>query len=203
MVLQLGPGVELRRSGSGADEAGIRALMRVSRESFKFWILILLGVVVLATVVFFVSRPRLPPYARLDAIEARFASQIERLREVALTSTGTMGGAEGIRQEERDRELFDAPAILRAQAQFSDDGWRAYGSGFDYVRGRAWFVSKPSPNRSVVNRYLYQLENGGELETLEYAGAVVRPDGSRREYKILFDMAELRSRWEAERGAEE
>jgi len=178
--------------------------MRVSRASFKFCILILLAVVVLAMAVFFVSRPRLPPYARLHAIEERFAPQIERLREIALTSTATFGGSvESIQEEEQDRELFDVPGILRAQAQFSDDGWRGYGSGFDYIRGRSWFVSKPSPNRSVVNKYVYELRSGGEVETLEYAGVVIRPDGSHRECTILFDMAKLRSAWEAVGGAEE
>ena len=176
--------------------------MRVSRARFKFWILILLGMAVLATAVFFVSLPRLPPYARLDAIEARFAPQIERLRELALTSTATIGGAERIQEEEQDRELFDETGILSAAAQFANDGWREYVPGFDSVRGRSWFVSKPSPNRSVVNKYLYELRNGGEVETLEYAGVVVRQDGSHRKYKILLDMAYLRSRWETE-GVEE
>lgn len=176
--------------------------MPVSRASFKFCLLMLVGVALLASAWFFTIRPRLPPYAQIAAIEVRFAPQIGRLRELALTSTATSGGSvERIQEEEQDRELFDVPGILSAQAQFSDHGWRGYRPGFDYIRGRSWFFSKPSPNRSVVNKYVYELRSGGEVETLEYAGVVVRPDGSHREYTILFDMAELGSRWEAEGGA--
>lgn len=151
--------------------------MRVSRASFKFCILILLAVVVLAMAVFFVSRPRLPPYARLHAIEERFAPQIERLREIALMDGGTATSAE--------LAQLAAPGILSAETDHV--GWRR-------TRG------KPAPNRPVLEERLRKLGPGGARATLEYAGVVVRSDGERREYRILFDLAELRSRWEAEGG---
>ena len=177
--------------------------MRVSRPNFKLCLLALLGLSLLATAWFLLSRPRLPPYARLEAIEARFAPQIERLRMTVLTSTGAVTVNETLEQEELDRKLFDVPGILSAQAQMTKDGWKGYGPGFDYVRGRAWFVRRPAPGSPVVHKYVYQLKNGAEVETVQYSAMVALPDGSEHVYQILFDLNYLRSRWEAEGGEEE
>ena len=61
--------------------------MRVSRADFEFCALMVLGVVLFGAAFLIWAQPRLPPYARIDAIEKRFAPQIERLREIALVDT--------------------------------------------------------------------------------------------------------------------
>jgi len=137
----------------------------------------LLGVVLFGVAFLILAQPRLPPYARLDVIEESFAPQIERLREIALMDGGTATSAE--------LAQLAAPGILSAETDHV--GWRR-------TRG------KPAPNRPVLEERLRKLGPGGARATLEYAGVVVRSDGERREYRILFDLAELRSRWEAEGG---
>jgi hypothetical protein len=164
----------------------------------------LLGVVLFATAFLIFAQPRLPPYARIDAIEERFASQIERLREIALTDTGMFTATPAT--QDRDRELLAVPGILEASTEFSRGGWRTYASEFN--SSGTWspgFRSKPkpAPNRPVLNKIDFWPRGGAKIEILEYAGVVVRGDGSLREYRILLDLGELRSLWEAEGGEEE
>jgi hypothetical protein len=174
--------------------------MALSRTSFEFCALMLLGVVLFAAAFLIFAQPRLPAYARIDAIEERFAPQIERLRTIALTNTG--GFTAGSNQP--DRDLFAVPGMLRAMVEISRNSWtQYYGAEFDY--GGTWsrVEREPAPNRPVVTQLFRRLGSGDELVALEYDGVVVRPDGSRRQYRITLDARELRSRWEAEGGGEE
>jgi hypothetical protein len=166
----------------------VSSVMRVSRASIEFCVLMLLGVVLFTTAFLFFADL---PDARIDAIESRFAPQIERLREIALTDTRLVSAAR-VEQMEMDREVFAVPGILSAEAEFSENGWREHGPGLYPVGWRG--ARRPAPNRPVLEERVRRLGKAGKLETLAYVGVVVRPDGRDHEYRILFGVGELSSR---------
>ena len=155
----------------------------------------LLGVVLFAASFVIIAEVRLFADARIAVIEERFAPQIERLRDIALTDTRFVT-TERVRQMQVDRELFAAPGILSAEAEFSENGWREHGPGMYPVGWRG--AERPAPNRPVLEDRVRRLGKGGEITVLGYVGVVIRPDGRDHEYRILFDVLELRSRWGGE-----
>ena len=131
-----------------------------------------------------------------EDIEAMYKPQIERLEALAANPTVFPTPF----PEEESRALLSAPGILEANTSTSPNSWRGWGGrGIEWKGQTAYFVSKPSPGRPVVNLIRIDLRDGSRLYAIEYLRKVTADDGSEREIVLLLDRDVVEARRKAGR----
>jgi hypothetical protein len=134
----------------------------------------------------------LPQRLRPSALEAKYAPQFERLRQLA--EDWDVEGARWSRdQRTSSKALFSLPEILEARVESGPHSWIVVsGKSFNFERGTAWFTQEPSLESPVVNTYLYKHYDGSTTRAAEYSNIIEDNAGIRRQYTVLFDVATIK-----------
>ncbi len=147
----------------------------------------------------------IPQYATVEAIESRYAAQLDRLRELAQSPPSDLNGKispkrqqELIEKHRGNPTLFSPPEILSAETFHH---LKPRGGGV----GRVLKLCSPSfrkmqlksvSSQSIGNPLLSigngELTNGLVLEIVKYEVIMMHPSGHKVSYKMLLDLQKLK-----------
>jgi hypothetical protein len=137
-----------------------------------------------------VELARVPAFASVDAIELRYARQINRLCRLAEDS-GML--SRHYTNNEIDRSLFGSPEILDASIKTGPHSYRSvFESDYGYRTRRAYVYFEPKLGEAVVNRLYDATDTGQQIEVVEYRRAVANDKGELLEIHLLFSLDGLR-----------